>query len=605
MRVFESSGLNPTGKVLSFDDFRLMRDVEQPIYTPEKMQKVVENAEEILNQDITVLTLWAHRQYQAQGSRDIYDRDWAKRISNIMHLSLAEFYEKKGRFTEKLADYLWAVLEESWWMQPAHSSVTPLGITTDVPLVAGNKYLHGIELGSSYRASILAMVYRFNRKELDDISPLICDRIEKALHERCIDPFMNCTFHWYGEFGVKINNWCPWCLKNTLFTIAMVEKDDYVRETAVKRAMRYLDNFISGYSEEGGCEEGPGYWGSAGGSMFDCLEILYDMTGGYLDVFDTPIIKNMGEYAVKMNVCDDRFANFADSGPSIVHDGHMMMRYGKKCASPELISLGGRMAEIRDTALKYSHIYRTLRNLASPDLEGGSTPQVAKKTVYLPDIQIANLRDSENPKVGLTFVMKAGHNGESHNHNDVGSFVLYNGGVPVLVDAGAGAYTKRTFGALRYTLWNNRSEYHNVGMFNGMGQRNGKAFAARDVSFDESKRELKAELAGCYESEAGVESYVRCGSLNSGKVALTDYVRLSNEGECDFIFLTYIEPKITDKGILLHTGLTLSYSEGLTPEIEGFITQDYDSMAKWGVDRLWRIHLKARCKEGTFTFTIT
>ena len=37
---------------------------------------------------------------------------------------------------------------------------------------------------------------------------------------------------------------------------------------------------------------------------------------------------------------------------------------------------------------------------------------------------------------------KGGNNGESHNHNDVGSFVLYCDGKPAVIDVGTGVYEK-------------------------------------------------------------------------------------------------------------------------------------------------------------------
>ena len=55
--------------------------------------------------------------------------------------------------------------------------------------------------------------------------------------------------------------------------------------------------------------------------------------------------------------------------------------------------------------------------------------------------------------------MKGGHNDESHNHNDVGSFVVYHNGKPILVDPGVGEYTSKTFSKERYTIWTMHSDY--------------------------------------------------------------------------------------------------------------------------------------------------
>jgi hypothetical protein len=57
---------------------------------------------------------------------------------------------------------------------------------------------------------------------------------------------------------------------------------------------------------------------------------------------------------------------------------------------------------------------------------------------------------------------KAGHNAESHNQNDVGSFIVALDGRPLIIDVGVGVYTRQTFGPGRYEIWTMRSSWHNV-----------------------------------------------------------------------------------------------------------------------------------------------
>ena len=46
---------------------------------------------------------------------------------------------------------------------------------------------------------------------------------------------------------------------------------------------------------------------------------------------------------------------------------------------------------------------------------------------------------------GFFFGAKGGFNAESHNHNDVGSCVMYFDGKPCLIDLGREEYTAKTF----------------------------------------------------------------------------------------------------------------------------------------------------------------
>ena len=74
-----------------------------------------------------------------------------------------------------------------------------------------------------------------------------------------------------------------------------------------------LDGFTKHYPDDGGCDEGPSYWNVAGASYFDCLELIYDMTGGRIDVFSNPFVRRIMEYIMHMHVVDNFYLNFADS----------------------------------------------------------------------------------------------------------------------------------------------------------------------------------------------------------------------------------------------------------------------------------------------------
>jgi hypothetical protein len=79
-------------------------------------------------------------------------------------------------------------------------------------------------------------------------------------------------------------------------------------------------------------------------------------------------------------------------------------------------------------------------------------------------------RDKEGSTDGLFVAAKGGHNDESHNHNDIGNYVIYYNGQPVLIDVGRGTYTRKTFSSRRYDIWYNCSDYHNVPTINGVTQ---------------------------------------------------------------------------------------------------------------------------------------
>lgn len=130
---------------------------------------------------------------------------------------------------------------------------------------------------------------------------------------------------------------------------------------------------------------------------------------------------------------------------------------------------------------------------------------------WLPDTQVLVSRAAAGTERGLLLAAKGGHNDESHNHNDVGTFIVALDARPLLIDAGVGTYRKETFGPERYGIWSMTSEYHNVPVVNGLGQPPGPGFRAAAVAHrcDGTTDELRCDLAAAYPPEAGLTRWQR------------------------------------------------------------------------------------------------
>lgn len=57
------------------------------------------------------------------------------------------------------------------------------------------------------------------------------------------------------------------------------------------------------------------------------------------------------------------------------------------------------------------------------------------RDAWLPGIEVMTARDRGGSSGGFFVAAKGGHNAESHNHNDVGTFLVYRDGTPLPVDA--------------------------------------------------------------------------------------------------------------------------------------------------------------------------
>jgi hypothetical protein len=139
--------------------------------------------------------------------------------------------------------------------------------------------------------------------------------------------------------------------------------------------------------------------------------------------------------------------------------------------------------------------------------------------------------------------VKGGHNGEHHNHNDVGNVVVALDGIPVLVDAGRPTYTAQTFGPQRYRIWTMQSDWHNVPVVRGTAQSEGSAHAARDVEVDlrEDTARIRLDLAAAY-PRTDILHWWRTAELDreEGRITLTDVWRLDEDSAAPGSMLTFL-----------------------------------------------------------------
>ncbi len=604
MKVFgERKITNVRGRILPYGEFRLFSDMENPTFDKDKISRVVKEAEGFANREIPMLPASLYRQFFVTGNRVNFETPYFLRRDMLVRFALAEAYEGEGRFTEKLLDTAWAIMEESTWMIPAHLYCSPLYGESTLGPVLGDNSLHGIDLFSASTAASLAVAYLYCKDILDRVDPIIAKKIEYTVHERAIKSFLQYEPWWGGARGNKINNWCPWIVSNILLSTAIIEKETYIRERVVNKAIEYIDNFMNCYKPDGGCDEGPAYWGGAGASLFDCLELIEDLSGGKVSIYDSELVKNIGDYIYKVNINGSRFVNFADCAPKTHPSPSAMIRYGQKTGSPFLVSFGKKQAQYGDYLFSASHMYRSLKSLVSKTPDSESCPMPLG--TWLPNLGVMTARQYSDSAKGMFLAAKGGNNGEMHNHNDVGNFMVYYNGEPVIIDTGVGAYTKQTFSPERYQLWFMQSGYHNLPSFNGVDQRDGERYRATDVLYNEEKHELTSELRSAYPPEASIDSYIRRIGMENGIVTLTESVRLTKVCDIDFHMVLAQCPSITKDGtVSLPEGRTLTYDTSLTAEIEEFDPVGMSTKEQWNTEKLYRLHFGIKADNCNVTFTI-
>ncbi len=152
-----------------------------------------------------------------------------------------------------------------------------------------------------------------------------------------------------------------------------------------------------------------------------------------------------------------------------------------------------------------------LRNLLWWD---GQQPEDAQiDDAYLPSVGVARLVARTDAGAQVVLALKAGHNGENHNQNDVGSFVLHVGGENMLVDPGRGLYSRAYFGPQRYENIFANSYGHGVPRIDGQLQAQGAAFRGEllAVETEGPVKRAQVELARAYAWPIWLARGASCG----------------------------------------------------------------------------------------------
>ena len=377
-------------------------------------------------------------------------------------------------------------------------------------------------------------------------------------------------------------NWTPWILSNVIDVLLLLERDSWRKSEGIARALRMLDSYLAVLPEDGGCDEGAGYFNMAGAALFDALESVYQATDGQVSFYEEPMIARIAAFPMHAHIAGEYFINFADCDAKPQLDGQRIALFGQRTHQENVEQFGwwleGQRKSVRpvDTP-QMSRVLQSLFAHAPTMAEPAGEP-----FALLPSLQVAAWRRGR-----LYAAAKGGHNGESHNHNDVGTFVVYVDGLPEIIDVGNCVYTAQTFGPRRYELMNTRSRNHNVPLIGMNEQVAGREHAAS--AFEADTDGVRMNLASAYPPEAGVQSLIRSMKVTDAGITLTDEVELTSDQAVTFVFMLRHEPHLSD-GRAEFGKLCMNYDNDLQPHAEAIPVTDA-RMAKNFPGTLWRLTL--------------
>ncbi len=511
------------------------------------------------------LTMELYLIYNRTGNNILYLKAFFERRAVLGILVLSECLEGKGRFLDQIINGIFCICEETTWMTPYDVSLKNVIIPS-----RGDRI---VDLSCSETGALLAWTYYLFKDIFDEISPGICERIEKEIKERLNLLYMTHDDYWWMGFieTPYVNNWNPWCNRNMLMCFLTIENDPEVRAAAIHKIMRSLDVYLSKYSPDGCCEEGPMYWDAAGGGLHVCLQLLSMATSGRITIFDEQIVRDIGSYISKVHISGNYYVDFAD-GDAIVEINPSIYYFGVDVNDRSMINKGKNAKPSRPNISNWFGIFEYMRDILTEQNRLEALEDIKyRKDSWLWSAQVMTARERDDSDQGLYLACKGGHNAEPHNHNDIGNFLVYIDGKPLFIDLGTEEYNKKTFSKDRYDIWYTGSQFHNCPTINGMPQKGGAEYKTSFAEYvnSDAASELKMDIGRAYPEKAGVKTWVRTCRLNRGEnscVEIIDEFSLAmSSDDVSYHMMTPYCPVLTKEGTI-----SLEY------EASRFITLAYD-----------------------------
>ena len=488
---------------------------------------IIPHATQLLAEPIPPLTDELYLDYSRTGNRTRCEKVQGQRQDRISTLVLAECIENRGRFLPAIEEAIRATCSDKSWTSAAH----------DWQLVNFKGTGKVVDLRSANLSWNLATaLYWLGDKLRPEVRNLVRDELER----RTFTPFTDlisgkpptlssATRMWW--LTTK-NNWNAVCLAGvTGSALATVESRDR-RALFAAAAEKYIQFFLEGFTPDGYCSEGLGYWNYGFGHYVMLAETLHQATGGKEDFLALPSVPKIAQFGRRMEILPGIFPAFADCNPDTRPDPQLMAmlsrRYGWGLTDVEARGLG---TAVGPHGLFATGLYNfpNSATAAKPAKNEAARPPLRD---WFADAQVLIARPALDSAHALGVAIKGGHNNEQHNHNDVGSFMVALGKSTPLLDPGREVYTARTFGPHRYDSKLLNSFGHPVPRVAGRLQETGRKFAAKilKTDFTDTADTLVLDLSAAYDVKPlkKLERTFQFSRTGNSQLTVTDAVEFDS-----------------------------------------------------------------------------
>jgi hypothetical protein len=496
---------------------------------------------------LPILTDELYASFKATGRRIAFESVYFERRRRLARAAVALLLETPGSsacaplassVVEKFTD----IFQEVSWALPAHVNWHNDDVSGKEPM--------RIDLFCAETANLMAEM-------LDLFGDIIPVQLQAQIRGRL-------TTHVWENYEQNFNdlhwtqathNWNAVCHQGVLGSALSQTEDFGLLARMLWLARKSLPLFLGGFTPDGGCTEGVGYWSYGFGWFAILNEQLETRTGGELSLVEgDEHVRRIARFGPRMSLEGAQLVNFSDNGAEGSLSGPLVAYLGERLDEPDcqreamksyrlLIKTG-----IKPDAERCDVFYlgRLLLRCPGKISEGG---EASAADGLLPDLAVLVAHGRDDRGRVWDFAAKAGHNDEHHNHNDCGSFLCNVAGIRFVAEIGAPEYTKEFFSPARYENLAARSLGHSVPRINGWEQAAGPAYKSSIVShtLEKTTVEFVVDATASYPAEAGCRKFVRAFRFEkTGGLRLQDSFELERFDSLESALIA-IHPIIIEK----------------------------------------------------------
>ena len=482
-----------------------------------RLEYIRKEAENILDQPICSLNFSKFKLFHETGERFEYENQSMEHRRRLQLMAIMAISDADEKWLSALEDIMWAVCDEATWAFPAH-------IAKDADVDA---MLTRLDLFSAEFAAALSEVCYLLKERLHTI---VHERVQYELRRRVITPHLKTVMTYRSNWSAV----CAYGLCSTIVHSGTREEFEEAKENLVRSAYDFLDS----YTEDGCCLEGPLYW-SYGFSHFCFLaQMLREQTGGEIDLFKEEKVKNIALYMQKTLLEADYVIPFGDSSHRYRFEyclvNFLNHEYEEFVSpAPEMLALHVYWDKRDRFARFIRDFYWTEEVLPAKRTEG---EQAGKFEVFEESQQYVRRFDN------FIFAAKGGHNSEPHNHNDIGSFMIFKNGEYLLDDLGWSEYDNKYFTSARYENLCASSLGHSVPIINGKPQLPGVDKRAK-AQFSDDR--ISLDISAAYEEGRFTRDFV----FQSNDTIVIEDSFMGEGLQVTERFVTRVKPELCKGGV--------------------------------------------------------